>query len=99
MKKIPNRTTEILADAEGKRHLQYADLLLAVINTPPSGGFTPSILRQRIRIADVLESVRGTAAEIALEDADFDTMKQALAGFGWRILHKDVLALLGEFSL
>ena len=82
-KKFPN----------GAEEISYANLLKLCVNQTPKEGFSPSDMRTRLRILDVLEKANGT---IELEDSDSKITKDLVAQMKWTILSKDILTFTDE---
>ena len=89
MKKLDNVTTTITKNDSEK--FTYADLLKAVINNAPQGGFTPEEMSKRLH---VMAAVKDAKKDIELEDADVDTLKAAAKTMKWAFIHEE----LAEFS-
>lgn len=97
MKNILNKITSIPA-AAGKQNPTFANLIVAALDVPPQGGFTPSVMRSRARVDAVL-SVAKAGDMVELEDADFETAKQAVASCPWQIRSPDLLELFTLLGL
>lgn len=56
-------------------------------------GMNLAQMRGRVRVLDALEEA-GTTKDIMLEDADFNTLKDAIENQNWRVADKDLLAIV-----
>jgi len=97
MKQIPNKLFVI--NAAGKAEpVSVAKLLLQALNTPPQGGFDLATIRARNRVSVVAESV-DDGGTISLEDADFQTAKEAVAATKWSIREPFIVEFSELFGL
>lgn len=83
MKNIENKQTTIPSVAD------YRELINVVVNAAPQGGMTMSDMRSRLRIIDAVEKSNGE--NIALEDADYDTLLTCLDAMRWAIVDRQIV--------
>lgn len=88
MKKLENKIIQ-----NGDKQIKYSELLSTCLNQTPKEGFTPSEMRSRLRILDVLANANG---EIELEDADAAITKKLVSEMRWVVLSKDILEFTDE---
>ena len=88
MKSLDNKSI-----TAGDKEIKYSELLKTCLNVVPKEGFTPSEMRTRLRILDILEKANGT---IELEDADSQLTKKLVADMRWIVLSKDIVAFTEE---
>jgi hypothetical protein len=99
MKNVPNKITVHKKDANPESgYAAFSDLIRIALNSPPPGGFTPTVMRQRARIDDILDKSK-PGDVLKLEDADVETVKSALQGCQWLIRSKDLIELFGLFGI
>lgn len=66
------------------------ELIKIALNQQPQGGLSTSEIRKRLKVFDKLESVKSLfeingIAELALEDAEFETLKSCYKETTWAI--------------
>lgn len=89
MKKLENKQTTLkMNDKEAK----YSDLIKVCINAPVQGGFNIQQIKQRLRIADALE----TDGDLKFEDNDADNLEEIVSEFKWATVHKDVVQFVED---
>jgi len=66
MKKLKLKSFNI-EQGEDKLEVRYIDLLKSAVNTGKEGGFSPSEMKERLRILEVLDKSKD---ELKIEDAD-----------------------------
>lgn len=88
MKTITNKKTE-LKTADG--NMNRGDLLIIALEHPPQGGFTTSLMKARLTVQDKIEAAKD--GDIKLENAEFNTLKEAFAASKWLSMHKDIVEL------
>ena len=93
MKTIPNITFDAKPEP-----VSVAKLLETCLATPPQQGFDFATIRARQRVQDVLDKVTD-GGEIQLEDADFQTAKDAVAVTRWVRPDKHLLSFAELFGL
>lgn len=98
MKKLPNKVTPLPKSAADRSPASFSDLIRAALDAPPPGGFTPSIMRARARVDEAMSKVE-PGGLIELEDADFETAKNAVGSCPWQIRHADLLELFSLLGL
>lgn len=82
---VPTPTGEMVTLEEPP----WRKLVLQVIDAPPLDvqgqpmGFTPDLMRKRIRLSTVLEKLPEDATELELEDADTTELVTALSHVRW----------------
>ena len=91
MKKLEIKTTEI---EEGGKKLTYTDLVKAILNRAPQGGYSPEEMGARLDILGKfndkkLRSVKGSKF-VDLEDAEFAKLYQCSAAMRWPFMHEDL---------
>ena len=69
-------------------HQSTASIVAACVNNPPKGGFSPDVMRSRIRVLDALEDANGV---LTLEDADAKTLSKCVAEMRWTICAQGIL--------
>ena len=93
MVKFENKSTEITMamDAEGKdlRILDYADLVVMLLNNPPKQGWTTSEMRLRIKIEDKLENTE-TDSTVEFEEKEVQKIIECL-NMPWSFKHKAII--------
>lgn len=95
MKEIPNKITPL---PKPNGQICFADLIKSALDVPPQCGFTPSVMRARARVDEAL-SKSEPGGLIKLEDADFETAKQAVGSCPWQIRSSDLLELFTLLGL
>ncbi len=86
MKSIEMKELSFIVE-EGKKG-SYANLVKAVVNTPPKDGFTADEMRSRMRILDCLEKANGI---LELEDSDTKKFKQCTKDMKWAMMNKEIV--------
>lgn len=57
LKRVPLRVVEVRRRGDEKtKPLDYAESFLFILDTPPQGGFVPSVMRERLPIGDRIEN-------------------------------------------
>lgn len=99
MKKIQNIVFPFTPHLNTKELATVASLTIIALRTPPAAGFDFDIIAARLRVRVVLEKA-GPEEEFGLEDADFETAKQAVAAYrGWGDIHPDLMELAYLFEI
>ena len=102
MKTIINKEVKIKGTDD--KLMLRSNLLNIVANNPPERGLPIAAMKERMRILDAIEkctkgdvgataSTGFKAADIQLEDADFNTLKRLYDEYGWLTPHKDIIEL------
>lgn len=86
MKKLENKTTEILKDENSKT--TYADFCKVCINVMPQGGLDVIQMKTRLDIVTAIDNANGS---IELTEEQADTLKECVKEMRWAIIHKDVV--------
>lgn len=92
MKKLENKKTEL---PFGDKTYSYSDLIKAVLNVAPAGGFGIEDIKTRLKITDIIEKSNG---EIQLEDSHYDYLKPLIKSFRWGVLHNDIVQFNDDFE-
>lgn len=88
MKLIPLRQTSL--------GLKTLDIIQAVMQQPsPGQGIDVATLRARCRVLDAVE-VQASGDKLHLEDADYDTLKNAVLRFQFGLASKDLLGIVDD---
>lgn len=88
MKSLLNKQTTI-KDSEREDYLfKYSDLIKVVCDKPPAQGWTTTIMKQRLRIQDIIEQSKEV---IELEDSDATAVSVLVKSMTWAIKHKDLV--------
>ena len=98
MKTLPVSQYVLKHSAEDATGHTTISMLRYCLDFPPQGGFTPSILRERARIDDVLAKTE-PGTEIQLEDADFAVARKCVEDARWNIRHPDITGFLNLWGL
>lgn len=83
--------------------LDYADLIEVCLDILPQGGFSPSDIRDRNRIQNVIDKRDDDKKDLkkdslAFEDADWKNLKKIVNTSRWVIRHKDLQKFLDIFT-
>lgn len=90
MKQLELKTTEIKKGKDEEGALTtYDDLVKAVVNHKPQGGFNPEEMRHRMRILDALG--KADDAVLILEDADANKLRSCAIEMRWPFMHVGLL--------
>lgn len=92
MKKTENKITSI---QNGEGFLTYSDLLKAVLNVTPQGGYTFEDIEIRLKIKKILEENNET---IELEDSDYKYLQPLLNSMKWGIMSESIPELKKDFN-
>jgi len=87
MKTFENKQTSLNTGATTKA--RYADLALTVLDQPPERGFTPQLMDSRTRAVHAIRDQIDNET-IELDDREFDTLREAVAGGRWMTRHDDI---------
>ena len=69
LKRVPLKTVDVKRrGADEPKPLSYAETFLFVLDAPPAGGFLPSVMRERLPIADRIENATAEGAKFVLLD-------------------------------
>lgn len=96
MKNIPNLQTSLPPIKVGGNPATYADLLNACLDNNP-GGFTTDLMRKRLRVSAALDKVKA-GDKFSLEDADFETAKNAVAAMVWSVKSAELIKFAEIFG-
>lgn len=97
MKTIPNVQTALPGLHAGDAPKTYADLLRIALDFSPQG-FTAEMMRKRLRVEKAIEGVKA-GDEIKLEDADYETAKEAVKSIIWAERKPEFLAFSEAFGV
>jgi len=95
MKTIQNKSVPI-AHSETQPTSTYGNLATFALNQPPHGGFDLGTLKARLKVSAKVDKAKKT---IELEDAEFDTLKQAVQACRWPWNHPCVVEFAAELGL
>ena len=88
------------------------DLLKSTINNPKEGGFNVDEMIKRLRLLEKLDAHKeiftieeanlenslAITAELSLEDADYNDLKELLKGMKWGVISQAIVDLTNEFK-
>ena len=97
MKSIPNVQTSLPPIKQGGKPSTYADLLHTCLESN-QGGFTIELMRKRDRVMKAIEKVK-SGDVMKLEDADYETARDAIKSMTWAINHPAIIAFAEAFGL
>lgn len=76
--------------------LDYADLIGIALDIVPQGGFTPADIKERNRIQEAIDNIKG--GYIHIEDADYEALEKIMKKSRWTIRDKELGTLLQNFE-
>ena len=92
MKTIINKEVDITSG--GTTKMKRSGLLSIVLNTPPANsGINIKLMRDRMKVLDILEDADKGDSVINLEDSPFQLVKKLFDEYPWTAIHKDILEL------
>lgn len=98
MKKIPNLQTGLPPTKPGGTPATHADLLRACLDSNGQSGFTVELMRKRLRVTEAIAKVKA-GGMIELEDADFETAKEAVKAMTWVINDPQIVKFAEAFGV
>lgn len=87
-------TTEKLFSGGGERPVTTSELLRAIINSTPEGGFTPQEMLFRLRLLNALDSANG---EMKIEDGDYEKLSILVKSMKWGVISQFIFDFVNEF--
>lgn len=72
----------------GKQPVEYSQLLIGALNQPPQGGFTPSVMKERIELIDRLEDAKDT---LEVSSEELAIIKKLVANQSFGIIDKGLI--------
>lgn len=93
MTTIENKYTTLLFETGKPEVMNYADIMLLIMNKLSEKGFTVAEMKKDFRVIDVLDAaVKEKKQEISFEDADFQHfLTKYPENFGWGLEHRDLI--------
>lgn len=95
---IKNSQLRFVDKSEEDKCLNYADLIEVCLDIVPQGGFSPSDIRDRNRIQNVIDKGIPKEGFLDFEDADWKNLKKIVIASRWVIRHKDLQKFLDIFT-
>jgi hypothetical protein len=96
MKTIALQSATVTTPEGREINVTTRELILHCLNNPPSGGFDISTIRKRGRVETELES--SYSFELALEDSDYETLKDCVQQMKWGMRSKFILDFVDMFG-
>jgi len=98
---LKNKKTKInIIDPRGKKieNAKYSDIIELCVNQPEAGpqgptGFSIEDIRKRLR---VVNSLKGNNGEIKMEDADYQVVVKAVAGYKWMAVDQMIVDFVDD---
>jgi hypothetical protein len=90
--KTINLIPDFELDLGGRKVPMTAKALVSqCLDSAPEGGFTVSTMRERQRVADVVDELEDGAGVLELEDQDAQTLLKCVQSMKWAIRHKSFI--------
>lgn len=84
-RKIEFKPTDVIVEGT---QFTYAHLILACLNAMPKGGWTTSLMRERMNVE---AKISVDAQEAELTNGDIAIIKDCVKNFAWGMKHKDLI--------
>lgn len=81
---IPN----VIENGQVIENATYKHLINKCLDTPPQGGWTTSVMRERITLQEKLNNAK---KEIEVNDNEFSVIKSCVIGAKWEFMHKNLI--------
>jgi hypothetical protein len=75
---------------------QSAPTFKLIMEHSPQKPLTVAEIRARVKVLDVLERLEPDADSMVLEDADHQTLKNAIESFPWQQAGRDILEIIDD---
>jgi hypothetical protein len=98
MKTLQLKKGELKMSGMDPKPVTTAELILAVLDTPPKTGFTFEDLKKRQRI-DAALTAAGQETALQLEEADYETLKSAALEKTWPFRADFIVDFVSSFTL
>lgn len=99
MRKFENKLTELVKTVDGQGNAEekmtYVDMINYCLNIPPQGGWTPTVMKERLDVETVLEDYT-EGDEVMIEDSHYEIIKKCVTESKWMGKHKDIVLFVDE---
>lgn len=100
MKSIILKTTKETVMINGdnvEQEFKTVELIKAAVNFTPPGGFDFTDMSNRLRILSFIDNANG-AEELALEDSDYDNLRQYVKATKWGVVSRTILEFVNNLK-
>lgn len=79
-------------------NLNTKNLIISALENPTEGGFSVTEMRNRLKVMDKVDALNEESTVLELEDAEFETVKNAVKQVKWAILDKFIVEFDDSFN-
>lgn len=79
-------------------NLNTKNLIISALENPTEGGFSVTEMRNRLKVMDKVDALNEESTVLELEDAEFETVKNAVKQVKWAILDKFIVEFEDSFN-